>query len=338
MTSTIDPQSELADGNPAARTPRKICQPGWLQRSLSELKHAAVVRAPLPAHLLARNTRLQNSVGILVYHRIAERPPSAPAPPWNVTPRRFRAHMQGLLARGYQPWPLSQVIQHSRQGKPIPPGTFVVTFDDGYANNYHRALPVLQEFKIPATIFLATAYLDSELPFPFDNWPASGSPAVPRESWIPLTTQQCHAMLDGGLIELGAHTHTHADFRGRPHKLREDLARCLDEMDRRFGVTAPAFAFPFGRKDLGFAGGELTEIARQSSVVCGLSTESESIVPGSDPFEWGRYTAASVDTPATLSAKLDGWYAWLRRASARLVRPFNIQSGSRIRKNSERSF
>lgn len=35
----------------------------------------------------------------------------------------------------------------------------VVTFDDGYANNFHHALPVLQQFSVPATIFLATSYL-----------------------------------------------------------------------------------------------------------------------------------------------------------------------------------
>ncbi len=150
--------------------------------------------------------------------------PARPAPTWNVTPARFRAQIQGLLARGYRPWPLRKVLAYHDAGQSIPPQTFVVTFDDGYENVYQQAFPVLREHDVPATVFLATAYLDSHGPFPFDDWPCAGAPGVPAETWRPLTTAQCEEMLASGLVELGSHTHVHADFRNRPEDFRRDLA------------------------------------------------------------------------------------------------------------------
>src|SRR5262249_7130361 len=87
------------------------------------------------AHLRSRTRR---EVGILMYHRITDHCDDVSTPTWNVTPERFRRQLCGLLARGFRAWPLSKVIDHGRQGRPVPPRTFVVTFDDGYENVYRN--------------------------------------------------------------------------------------------------------------------------------------------------------------------------------------------------------
>lgn len=297
--------------------------PGNLRRGhglaecLGRWKQPLGARAAVPLSRLF-GPRVSGTFGILMYHRIAPRTPGSPCPTWNVTPAKFRAQMTGLLQRGYRAWPLRKVIEIHQSGGTISPRIFVVTFDDGYANNFHHARPILRDLGIPATIFLATAYLDSVEPFPCDDWSAAGSPAVPAESWRPLSTDQCRTMLDEGLIELGAHTHTHADFRSRPEALRDDLSVCLDVLHDRFGIEAPTFAFPYGTKHLGFAGPLLSNAVRKTGVQCSLTTESETVSSADDPFDWGRFTAEQSDTPATLAAKLDGWYTlarhlWRRR-------------------------
>lgn len=96
-----------------------------------------------------------------MYHRVTDPVPGKPTPTWNVTPERFQEQIGGLLKRGYEPWPLRYALDHHRKGLPIPRKAFVITFDDGYANVYQHAFPVLKRLKAPATIFLATAYLDS---------------------------------------------------------------------------------------------------------------------------------------------------------------------------------
>lgn len=264
---------------------------------------------------------VDGSFGILMYHRTSPKYYGAPAPTWNVTPEQFERQMLGLLQRGFQPWPLREVLEHHQQGLPIPPRTFVVTFDDGHAGNYHHAWPVLRDLCIPATIFLATAYLDSDAPFPCDDWEAAGSPRVEPESWLPLTTAQCAEMRDDGLIELGAHTHTHADFRDRPAELEADLRVCLSVLKSQLGYDDATFAFPYGTKHLGFSGPVLSAAARRAGVLCSLTTERECVLPESDPFDWGRFTAEESDTAATLGVKLTGWFERIRNTWRRVRGP-----------------
>lgn len=263
--------------------------------------------------------RLERAFGILMYHRVAEPTPGVPEPTWNVTPARFEAQLAGLLQRGFEAWPLRRALEHHRAGRPIPRRAFVVTFDDGYENNFLHAFPILKRLHVPATIFLATAYLDSAGPFPSDDWHAAGSDKVPAYDWRPLQTSQCRQMQQSGLIELAAHTHTHDDFRGRGDAFRADLATCQAELRERFGLTDATFAFPYGNKSTGFSGGELTETVRESGLLCALTTERELVLPTSDPFDWGRFTAENCDNAATLAGKLSGWYGLLRAGAARIL-------------------
>ena len=258
--------------------------------------------------------------GILTYHRVAVPPAGAAVPTWNVTPGRFRAQIQGLLARGYRPRPLREVLAYHRDNRPIPPKTFAITFDDGYANVYHNAFPILREYNVPATVFLATAYLDATAPFPFDDWSGAGVAGVPAETWIPLKTVQCREMLASGLIDLGAHTHVHADFRGRLDEFRRDLALSLDELRMRFGVTEATFAFPFGYGCRKNDGPEMSNVAKEAGMLCALTTDSALVRPGDDPFNWGRFGAFETDSAASLAAKLGGWYDVARTAWRRLRR------------------
>src|SRR5262249_14325564 len=114
-------------------------------------------------HPVGLTPLVRAGMGILMYHRVAPLPDGkgVRAPTWNVTPSRLREQLSGLLDRGYRPWPLRQALAHSRQGLPLPSTAFVVTFDDGYESVYRHAWPILRALRIPATVFLATAYLDS---------------------------------------------------------------------------------------------------------------------------------------------------------------------------------
>jgi peptidoglycan/xylan/chitin deacetylase (PgdA/CDA1 family) len=248
-------------------------------------------------------SRGRKAFGILMYHRIVDRIPGVPVPSWNVAPRRFRAQMEGLLALGYEPWPLRKVLEHSRARRPIPRKAFVVTFDDGYGSVYHRAWPVLKELQIPATIFVITGRLDSESPLPDDDWAAAGSHEVPADAWRPLSCAQCKEMFQAGLIDLGTHTHTHGDFRGHPDDLFRELRMSRAILRNLFGITDATFAYPFG-----IAGPELAGAARRAGVLCGLTVESRLVKPKHDRFHWGRFEVKEDDTATTLAAKLDGWY------------------------------
>lgn len=256
--------------------------------------------------------RERDTFGILMYHRVAHPVAGLPAPTWSVTPQRMRSQLRGLLERGFRAWPLEKILAYRVHGRPLPRRTFAVTFDDGYENNLTQAFPILEELEIPATIFLATRYLDGSQPFPFDDWTAAGSHAAPSEMWRPLTKDQCRELRDSGLVSLGAHTHTHGDFRGRPLEFALDLEECLETLEVRFGVTEPTLALPYGCKSMGSAGPMFSEIAEQAGCRTCLSTEARVLGLEESPFDWGRFEATGNDTAETLAAKLDGWWDRVR--------------------------
>ncbi len=276
-------------------------------------------------------SRADDDLAILMYHRVAPRVPGLPPPLHNVEPQRFRQQLEGLLERGFRFWPLSKVLQFRAAGAAMQPHTVVVTFDDGFRSVYTEAWPVLQELKIPATVFVNTAYLDSDRPFPFDAWGVQVAGRAPADSFRPLTWEQCREMASKGLVEIGAHTHTHADFRGRPDEFRADLQKSVDIVRERVGLHEVTFAFPYGSRHAGFASDELVDAARQTGVTCALTTEPVLVEPHSDPFRWGRFNVFPWDTAATLTGKLNGWYSWapmLRQSLSRFFSGWRATAGT----------
>jgi peptidoglycan/xylan/chitin deacetylase (PgdA/CDA1 family) len=303
------------DPNPAPTTPTT---PALVDASGFR---AAVGRAMprLAARVGATGARVfgnrhARAFGILNYHRVAPVIPGLPPPTWNVSPDVLREQLGGLLRRGYRPWRMADLLAAHAAGTPIPRAAFGVTFDDGYENLLTRALPVLRELNVPAAVFLATAYLDSQERFPFDDWPPEQARKAPPDYWRPLSTAQCRELVASGLVDLGTHTHTHADFRNRPDVLAAELALSSDVLRERFGIHRPMFAFPYGVTALGFAGGTLADAARGAGVTCALTTDSDLIRPGDDPFHWGRFNVKDADLASSLAGRLSGWYHVVRDA------------------------
>lgn len=93
---------------------------------------------------------------ILMYHRVLERPdPLLPGVP---DARLFDMHM-AELARSFRPLSLDMALSRLASGT-LPRRSVCVTFDDGYADNHDVALPILDQHRIPATIFVAPGFLD----------------------------------------------------------------------------------------------------------------------------------------------------------------------------------
>lgn len=185
-----------------------------------------------------------------------------------------------------------------------------MTFDDAYGNIYTQAWPVLRQLGIPATIFLATAYLDSDEPFPFDPWGVAYRDRVPAETYRPLRTAECLEMAASGLIEIGSHTHTHQDFRGRADAFRADVAQSIEILRDRFAIEQVLFCFPWGTTHNGFAGGDLAQSAEEAGAICGVTADPGVVNHLDSPFRWGRFNVFDWDTAATLGGKLSGWYLW----------------------------
>ncbi len=142
---------------------------------LSPLKrHAKTVIKRSLQHCAARYGRHTRASGrpqlaVLMYHRIlpADDPRARlEEPGMMVTPETFRMHMQ-TLHDDFHVMPLSRWLHDKRKGVDLPARCCAITFDDGWLDNYEFAFPVLQEYKLPATIFLVSDMIGSQQHF----WP-----------------------------------------------------------------------------------------------------------------------------------------------------------------------
>jgi peptidoglycan/xylan/chitin deacetylase (PgdA/CDA1 family) len=124
---------------------------------------------PMALLLHAARQRLRCRFGpgslVLMYHRVAEVGPD----PWGlcVTPTNFRNHLKVLRAKRVRLLGMQDLVKALVAGK-IPPRSVAITFDDGYADNYHFASPLLTDYEIPATIFVTAGQVEAAEEFWWD--------------------------------------------------------------------------------------------------------------------------------------------------------------------------
>lgn len=115
---------------------------------------------------------LTSEVLLLGYHRVLDIPDEErfPFDPELVSASvaQFRWQMQ-MLSDRYSPITCETLIQYLDGKGSLPKRPVIVTFDDGFADNYEHAFPVLKEIGIPATIFISTDYIGTDKVFWFDR-------------------------------------------------------------------------------------------------------------------------------------------------------------------------
>lgn len=112
----------------------------------------------------------KNSLTVLNYHRIDD-PDRADfdtfKPNVSARPEDFARQMD-YVARWFNVISTRQLVNWLRGGAPLPPHAALITFDDGYLDNYANAYPILRGHGFPAIIFLAVNHIESDLPFYWD--------------------------------------------------------------------------------------------------------------------------------------------------------------------------
>jgi len=100
---------------------------------------------------------LRRRVIILMYHRVIE----TSSDPWNlnVSPKHFSEHLEHLRPH-YPVLSLNQLLSALKCSQ-LPRRGVIITFDDGYADNLWNAKPLLEEYEVPATVFVASGSIDN---------------------------------------------------------------------------------------------------------------------------------------------------------------------------------
>lgn len=119
----------------------------------------------LPANAQSSEPLSANQAVILQYHHISTTTPAITS----TSPADFRRHMDYLAANNFTILPLQDILTRLKNGEPLPEYSAAITFDDAYLSVYTEALPVLQEYNWPFTVFVTTGLLESN-PRLYANW------------------------------------------------------------------------------------------------------------------------------------------------------------------------
>jgi peptidoglycan/xylan/chitin deacetylase (PgdA/CDA1 family) len=198
---------------------------------------------------------------ILIYHRVLSQPD--PLRPGESHAALFERQM-ALLARCFQPMALGDAVRASREGR-LPKRACCVTFDDGYADNLTVALPILQRHGIPASVFVATAYLDGGRMF---NDAVIDCIGATQDTRLDLRA------LDLGLLPLGSVAERRTAVSSILNVIRYLPPRERD--DRVAGMIKTAGIAPLSR-DLMLTTPQLRQLAR-SGVDIGGHTMSHTVL------------------------------------------------------------
>ena len=218
-------------------------------------------------------------VPVVFHHHVADDRP--------VTPAGFDAQLRWLSRRGYRTPSLGRFLQHVTGASPLPARSLLITFDDGYADNWICAYPLLRRHGFRAVVFLTTGRM-SGTGIRLTLADGGASPETIRSERRPegfLSWDEVRAMASSGVVEFGSHSHTHNDFdRRRPWPaLAEELARSKAVIEQEAGTPVTAVAWPWGRHD-----NRLIDAARQAGFELAFTTDPGMTRPGDDPMRVRR--------------------------------------------------
>jgi peptidoglycan/xylan/chitin deacetylase (PgdA/CDA1 family) len=233
-------------------------------------------------------------VRILYYHSISDDPIRS-----TVSPGTFERQIEYLCQAGYRIVSLADAGRRLASGVPVPDRALVITFDDGFRDNYERALPVLTRFGVTATVFLTVAYIGT------DQLPTlTRTDFVPR----PLDWGQVKEMRARG-IDFGSHTLTHPMLSALPlDQVRRELGDSKRRIEDELGVPAPFFCYPRG--DFTRA---VTTIAREAGYLGACTTRPGVNDARTDLFALRRTYIGRRDTGQEFARKVAGAYDLLQQ-------------------------
>ena len=233
-------------------------------------------------------------VPILMYHYISVPPPDADIyrVDLSVTPDMFRQQMTWLRDNGYTTIDLYDLTLAIVSQQELPAKPVLLTFDDGYIDNYQNAFPILQEFGFKGTFFIVTEFIDKG-----------------REGY--MTWPMIEEMARAGQ-RLESHSRTHPDLRGKSHDaLLWEILGSQETLAAHIGYTPRYFCYPGGDYDAA-----TIQMLRDLDFWGAVTTENGTWHGFNDRYEWRRVRmqyettmagfARLVDLEGTVSGKPPG--------------------------------
>ncbi|WP_223226415.1 polysaccharide deacetylase family protein [Sporomusa sp. GT1] len=171
-------------------------------------------------------------IPILMYHRIA----TVPGERNSLPPEKFKEQLDYLQKEGYITITLNDLYRHYVQQAPLPLRPVVLTFDDGYDDNYAIALPLLRDRNMKAAVFPITNWIGKE-----NKWENFNQQITRTMDWDKLREWKTAEM------EIGSHTLDHPFLtQCDEHRLEQELRASKVILEEQLGSTIDFLCYPYG--------------------------------------------------------------------------------------------
>jgi peptidoglycan/xylan/chitin deacetylase (PgdA/CDA1 family) len=237
---------------------------------------------------------------VVFYHSVH------PAQDLSIKPALFAEHVDWLLANGFQILTFSQLTKRVQAGDGASK-LVCITFDDGYADNYEYAVPILMHRQIQATFFVVTGLMSDSAPLSSNDGNYLYSD---REM---LTKSQLSEMHTCGL-EIGSHTRSHVHVKKTLQQselvLIDELVGSRKDLEDCLGVSVTCFAYPYGQK--GFFDANTARYVRAAGYQYAATTIWGRVTPLTNPLEIPRMEIKFDDSIDDFKQKIMGRHDYMR--------------------------
>lgn len=205
---------------------------------------------------------MMRSLPIPMYHHVSPSPGLV-----TCSPETFRAQIRQIAEAGYRCLHADEALSALRGETRLPAKSVLITFDDGYLDNWVYAAPILAEYGMCATIFVVTGQIGDGPPRARAG-EASPPPPTPshkvcqqmiqsgRADEVMMRWSEAEAALASGIFDIHSHTHSHrrwdqeiVDPEIRNERLEADLALSRASLKERLGVDSRHLCWPWGVYD-----------------------------------------------------------------------------------------
>lgn len=241
---------------------------------------------------------------VLMYHHVSDKPGLV-----TLSPHTFREQMRWLAESGWKTVTSAEMEFFYLGGK-LPRKSVMLTFDDGWLDNWLQVFPVLKEFKLQAHIFLITG-LTGDGPVRksvkdiYSHRECEEHIKQGQADDVMLRWSEVREMQQSGLVEFHSHTHTHRRWDRMPgiahpgELLRADILLSREKMKEELGSCSQHLCWPEGWYNANYI-----RVAEELGFTCLYTTERRMNNPQQGPRRIGRISTKERESTDWLKRRL----------------------------------
>ena len=237
-------------------------------------------------------------IPVLMYHKIPDAPLVTKHQIY-VTKANFEKHLAYFHRRKLTPITFVDYLRYASGELPLaefPPRPIILTFDDGYTDNYTNLLPLMQRYG-----YRGVLYLLGDFEVRYNRWDVDADPTEPRADI--MNPEQKRAFVAAGW-EIGAHTQSHPRLTTLPlAEATAEIARSKAALESALKIKIVSFAYPFG--DLNEA---LKRAVREAGFALGVATDTGGLTIEDDRLQVFRVNMFPDEAASSLFKKTSPWY------------------------------